>query len=1157
MYKKRLFRQAKGRFLEVEELYPDYKSVKDYLQKIDGDIAKYEKRHLDENEKAFISRLMEIRESNRQVDEVDFKIRAQEERYRLKRLKADADFMYDSAVNLYQKDFYVESLDRFQELQLIYPNYKSTFKYIAKIKRKLDHDVRVRMDIQERELIMQEKDLAKQKKVESELERKARMMGEQDRIDNLEREAEFLYKSAVSLYKNKLFHQSKEKFVELEDVYPNYKSTSNYLGRIDQDQKREKNRLSQIREKELLDEMKLEKLKTSREDEKERRELEFEDEESMASLKREANFLYGSAIALYKSELYKQAEERFLEVHKSYPHYKSVDKYLRKLGSHVDLSTPEVAKKSQIVAADKKNHAQQIKRNYHTAVAFYKNKQYSSAEKKFREVQQMSPDYKSTSKYLRKIAKLMEKRKLASAGSREDSGASAGEAAKNKKNRKAVQDAIIQRQSDIENKAEAMYRKALRHYKDQNFAKAKTAFIKVEKIKPGYQSTLDYLAKIDNDINQISKSNTQRRVQKAEKEWNAVSKRKGSNIQTGSDVVKTADQSLMNKQEIKGIYKQAKILYRKNFLHPARDKFKEIENRSPGYASAKRYIKKIDRALKKKADQYDKRGTKELGFSDREIKKVKKEEKKVAKRIEKNSRERNNLMEDQNLTKKEIKQRKKILKKDLARLYDQGRKLYKQEKYLAAKSKFDAVEKLVPGYKSARKYSEKAKKKEEMTMTEIGMKSDIDQKKKVMRREIEQKERDLVKTDSGSGGIEELKQQSEGAILDEYQMKRVSEELEEEFSKKDRIARHKKDAREKMEIIKKREKLARKKIKYEQKKAEDKAKEDLKKITRKEKEDLKHLQNQVERTYEEALRLHKSSQYKMSRQKLDELDILLNDETLSPKYSRKMRKRMNKDKRDIEKNTAKFQEKKEEQRKWWKKDSKDTEKDLAKRQGMEEEYQKHKEGQLTKEQKKMKRERTDQITKLGNRIKKEEERLADEMRKFNKDPSYEPVQSERLDELKDLSYEDYKSKWKWWPSDDRVKQLRNERQRARKNFDQSIDQLYKKAVKLHKQGLIRESKVIFSEINQMKPGYKKSKSYLSKIDKQMHKASQNNTKIFSRESTLTSAHSKMAQPVYSGTMRGQSRRQGFNSFPQTNKEKFRTVTEALDSIEQGLYLNIN
>jgi chromosome segregation ATPase len=64
----------------------------------------------------------------------------------------------------------------------------------------------------------------------------------------------------------------------------------------------------------------------------------------------------------------------------------------------------------------------------------------------------------------------------------------------------------------------------------------------------------------------------------------------------------------------------------------------------------------------------------------------------------------------------------------------------------------------------------------------------------------------------------------------------------------------------------------------------------------------------------------------------------------------------------------------------------------------------------------------------------------------------------------------------------RQRELRHERERIREQFQESLEALYNKAVDLHHAGLHAEAKRMFNEINIMAPGYKKTASYLAKLE---------------------------------------------------------------------------
>ena len=82
---------------------------------------------------------------------------------------------------------------------------------------------------------------------------------------------------------------------------------------------------------------------------------------------------------------------------------------------------------------------------------------------------------------------------------------------------------------------------------------------------------------------------------------------------------------------------------------------------------------------------------------------------------------------------------------------------------------------------------------------------------------------------------------------------------------------------------------------------------------------------------------------------------------------------------------------------------------------------------------------------------------------------------------------------------ERQQELRKERERIRLEFDASIDELYNKAVKLHKSGSFSSAKSILEEIEKMKPEHKDTKKLLVKIEKSMNKSAKGAAKPEKKE----------------------------------------------------------
>ncbi len=78
--------------------------------------------------------------------------------------------------------------------------------------------------------------------------KKDQMAREEQRQTNLNQRAESLYRQALQFYRDKMFAAARIKFNQVQWVFPQYKSTADYLSRIDNDIKNQEN-LSQKHEK--------------------------------------------------------------------------------------------------------------------------------------------------------------------------------------------------------------------------------------------------------------------------------------------------------------------------------------------------------------------------------------------------------------------------------------------------------------------------------------------------------------------------------------------------------------------------------------------------------------------------------------------------------------------------------------------------------------------------------------------------------------------------------------------------------------------------------------------------------------------------------------------------------------------------------------------
>src|SRR3989338_10090360 len=278
-----------------------------------------------------------IKESERRLKLQEQAIKHQEVRY-LKQeqqdersRQEDAQNAYREAVALYKEKKYQAAKDQFEHIDALVPDYKAVRSYL----RILDQDI-----IQQEALnIKQQKVEIERQNKESEIARAREKEVWRQEIDRKEKErkvqvnqqADKVYNEAVALYKDRKFAAAKEKFQEVEWVVPDYKAGRNYLKNIDKDIAEEEKRTAVQREKDL-EKQKWEEEVARKKEETQRKEFEAQKEkEHRKQLEEEARFVYQAALTLFDKGLLDEALEKFNDIEKTAPGFKSTRVYIAKI----------------------------------------------------------------------------------------------------------------------------------------------------------------------------------------------------------------------------------------------------------------------------------------------------------------------------------------------------------------------------------------------------------------------------------------------------------------------------------------------------------------------------------------------------------------------------------------------------------------------------------------------------------------------------------------------------------------------------------------------------------------------------------------------------------------------------------------------------------
>ncbi|MCA9393783.1 MAG: hypothetical protein KC900_06235 [Candidatus Omnitrophica bacterium] len=501
LYKDKQFKVAKEKFKEVEWMLPDYKNTIKYLARIDGDIKKHGVTFTEEDKvKYFKEEYKRIRDrddwaAQNKVDPKLVRESADEERRR-----EEAAFVYDAALTLYKKDYHKQALEKFYEVQALYPDYKKTQSYIRKLHKKVpgsENDF-TRMREQARKSAAP---LFKPAPGVNEQVIRAIDDEQRKRID----QAEGKYKQALAFYQEHNLTEAQRKFIEVESIYPGYKATRDYLSHIDGDIARQH----------------------------------AEKKDNKNGVGGIFSFLsgggddthrdkYRQAKELYAQEKYQEAMDLFEEVQHMKPGYRGTEKYLARIARKL-AEPPKVAAKTKDVDSDedadpgRRNIAKKVEpipgmtsgvpKNYpeesadsHEQTEAENHKDMVAFTKPVTSMDDTGPVKPLTEMERKKLATNSKELKKLRAKAERDGVLTEGERKSLLSNRKDIDKELSRQQKESARRmadvVEETYKEAVGLYKLEQYAGAKAKFATVEGIKPGYKRAAEYMRKADEWLNE-------------------------------------------------------------------------------------------------------------------------------------------------------------------------------------------------------------------------------------------------------------------------------------------------------------------------------------------------------------------------------------------------------------------------------------------------------------------------------------------------------------------------------------------------------------------------------------------------------------------------------------------------------------------------------
>ncbi len=231
-------------------------------------------------------------------------------------------------------------------------------------------------------------------------------------------QAEQLYSSARSLYRQRRYEEAYETFNAVHELRPGYAKTDYYLRilpKLIRKERKKREKQEQSAEKKAEQErLRAEKEQLRAEQEQiaeETRQQAEAEKQAKTARKREVRELYKEALTLYGQKDYPRAEEKFKQLQTLSPGYGKTEYYLRKIDKIFQREVKQEEKRLQKITRDKVSDKADAL--YRQAVSLYKEGEYLKAFDYFSEVERISPGYANSATYLRIIPKLIEEEKEA------------------------------------------------------------------------------------------------------------------------------------------------------------------------------------------------------------------------------------------------------------------------------------------------------------------------------------------------------------------------------------------------------------------------------------------------------------------------------------------------------------------------------------------------------------------------------------------------------------------------------------------------------------------------------------------------------------------------------------------------------------------------
>lgn len=306
--------QEDGKFDEAREYFEKAIRITEHPEMV---------KYIDQSAHKLKSQENALKRQEKQLLRLD----AQDRQERL----GEASNAYVQAVAFFKEKKYKEAKDMFLHVTELADNYKGTQSYLRIIDQNIIEKEASISKSDKKEIERQEIEAEKSREREKEAWRKEIDKKEKDRRNQINAQADKVYKDAVALYNDKKFMEAKKKFGEVEWVVPDYKASRDYLARVDKEMAVEQARIEAIKAKELAQQQWEEEVAKRKKEALDKKEAEERERQRVKQLEEQVGFIYEEARNLFDKKTYDVALEKFNDIEKTLPGFKSTKAFIAKI----------------------------------------------------------------------------------------------------------------------------------------------------------------------------------------------------------------------------------------------------------------------------------------------------------------------------------------------------------------------------------------------------------------------------------------------------------------------------------------------------------------------------------------------------------------------------------------------------------------------------------------------------------------------------------------------------------------------------------------------------------------------------------------------------------------------------------------------------------